>query len=74
MKKTWHEGLWYCKDKKEKISREKKIHEGLKKTWHYGTVKIKKNRFQAGFDINFLTNLSIRASANLFYLPETVNY
>ena len=27
-----------------------------------------------GFDINFLTNLSIRASANLFYLPETVNY
>jgi hypothetical protein len=28
----------------------------------------------AGFDINFLTNLSIRASANLFYLPETVNY
>lgn len=47
MKKTWHEGLWYCKDKKEKISREKKIHEGLKKTWHYDTVKIKKNRFQA---------------------------
>jgi hypothetical protein len=27
-----------------------------------------------GFDFNFLTNLSIRASANLFYLPETVNY
>ena len=31
-------------------------------------------KYSSGLDINFLTNLSIRASANLFYLPETVNY
>ena len=34
------------KIKKKQISREKKIHEGLKKTWHYSTVKIKKIDFK----------------------------
>jgi hypothetical protein len=35
------------KIKKKRFQEKKKIHEGLKKTWHYSTVKIKKNRFQA---------------------------
>jgi hypothetical protein len=41
--------------------------------------KIYEHKRKIGFidswsKINFLTNLSIRASANLFYLPETLNY